>query len=351
MGVSIYLLALEFFSVVMVFASLSIWNSIWGGALFASLFVVLRSISFLKSKKRTYDMTVSDLISRLGFEEEQTKNIAELLKRCAQKDQESRSDRERFEAFYTKISSILENSKDKNRVMREKITDLSLLAELLTKSVRGVTNNINFVYDSIKEVNESTQKGDERVSTTIENVEEFANSVIEVKENSISLQNESQKIKEMVLQIKNISDQTDMLALNAAIEAARAGEYGKGFAVVADEVRTLANKTKATAENIEKIVHLITDSIDTISAKLNQQSSRAETVKSDVRTTKESFDEIKQKMERVSKGTGDIFGLIQEQKASLDFVKEAVCEIDESFSRCEENLKSLRSAADEAGSA
>jgi methyl-accepting chemotaxis protein len=54
--------------------------------------------------------------------------------------------------------------------------------------------------------------------------------------------------------INDIADQTNLLALNAAIEAARAGDAGRGFAVVADEVRRLAERSKAAAAQIGKLV-------------------------------------------------------------------------------------------------
>ncbi len=54
--------------------------------------------------------------------------------------------------------------------------------------------------------------------------------------------------------INDIADQTNLLALNAAIEAARAGDAGRGFAVVADEVRRLAERSKAAAAQIAKLV-------------------------------------------------------------------------------------------------
>ena len=71
------------------------------------------------------------------------------------------------------------------------------------------------------------------------------------------------KAFESVNQISKISFQTNILSLNAAVEAATAGEAGKGFAVVAQEVRNLANKSAEVAKEIEGLMGVLQNRIQT----------------------------------------------------------------------------------------
>ena len=90
--------------------------------------------------------------------------------------------------------------------------------------------------------------------STVKAMNELTKQMGNASEGIKDLDEQSQKVADLVKSISGIADQTNLLALNAAIEAARAGDQGRGFAVVADEVRQLASRTSSATEEIVNVV-------------------------------------------------------------------------------------------------
>jgi methyl-accepting chemotaxis protein len=93
-----------------------------------------------------------------------------------------------------------------------------------------------------------------QAGTTRDNLEQAQYDIRASGERTIALADRVGEVGVTIALINEIADQTNLLSLNAAIEAARAGDGGRGFAVVADEVRRLAERSKASAADIAKVI-------------------------------------------------------------------------------------------------
>lgn len=102
--------------------------------------------------------------------------------------------------------------------------------------------------------NAESATGRQVVNNAVNTIDSLSEAIARAADAIQRVEADSDRIGTVLDVIRGIAEQTNLLALNAAIEAARAGEQGRGFAVVADEVRTLAGRTQASTQEIQKMI-------------------------------------------------------------------------------------------------
>jgi len=129
--------------------------------------------------------------------------------------------------------------------------------EEMAGSTREVNANAEETTRRLNAVVETAEKGRQRVLETVTGMEAIRAATEDARRVISDLGRRVEAIGAIVSVIDQVTSQTGLLALNASIIAAQAGEHGRAFAVVAAEMNALADRVFAGTKEIDGLVRAV----------------------------------------------------------------------------------------------
>ena len=219
-------------------------------------------------------------------------------------------------AALEELSASMDNVSQTAMTMTEKLADV----KDATRSINDEVSEGKSTAESIKIEAEAVQEEvNQKKSNTGTRMEELS----AVLEQSVHDSEQVNQIGELTNVILDIASQTNLLALNASIEAARAGEAGRGFAVVAEEISSLADNSRQTAANIQKISQDVTSAVKDLSDNAMQV---LEFINTTVLSDYDSFVEVGEKYENTASIIDEMLSKFDEKAENLNVIMDQMAE-------------------------
>ena len=215
------------------------------------------------------------------------------------------------------VASITDNTvsqAEKTQHVQQKVAEIG-------NAIEVIASNITLLSDSALKMKDCNESAEVIMQQLVEISRQNRQSIDEVQSQTDRTNQSALQIRTATEIIAGIASQTNLLALNASIEAARAGEQGKGFAVVAEEIRTLADQSRESSEQINKIVNELIDNSN-VSVEITGKVSEAfEQQNAKIRETETIFTALNQEIESVStsiQGINSEVGGLNEHKSAIE---------------------------------
>ncbi|RFA32617.1 hypothetical protein CAL65_19285 [Alkalilimnicola ehrlichii] len=224
----------------------------------------------------------------------------------------------------SRLQDLSKSSRSVSDSQQNEAEQVAAAMNQMVATVQEVARNTQSAADLAVEGLTAVKDGKAVVTETARAIGSMADAVTQAEAVIARLKEQSDNVSEVLTVIQAVSEQTNLLALNAAIEAARAGDHGSGFAVVADEVRILAQRTGASAKEIEQLISRLQEGADESVSVMQSSRSQAESSVEHAKQTRAALDVINRTVTQISDMNTQVAGATEEQSAVADKINESV---------------------------
>jgi PAS domain S-box-containing protein len=173
------------------------------------------------------------------------------------------------------LTGLLKEVNEAVNVLSSSTEEIAAAATQIAATATETAAAVNQTTATVEEVRQIARQTDEKARSVLEGAQATAKRaeqgknavgaliaetgnikerVESISETTVRLSEQGQAIGDIINNVNDIADQSNLLAVNAAIEAARAGEQGKGFAVVAQEIKALSDQSKQATVRVRTIL-------------------------------------------------------------------------------------------------
>lgn len=206
--------------------------------------------------------------------------------------------------------------------------------EEVSTSIQRLTEIADASMASEDRLRHRSQQAVERITHVFASMEEVAAAASQIHEHSTGMREESERTKDLVLDvcrslnqtdrvmgelqhhqetmadrmaeltrhtshieeinhfIRDVVAQTSLLSLNASIEAARAGEHGRGFSVVAQEIKKLAEQSHEAVSRSSAILSAVEQGVSQVVAAMKSEKEAVDGSLREMGSMKDNMDKI-----------------------------------------------------------
>ncbi len=230
----------------------------------------------------------------------------------------------------SKATSMRKSTTEASTAIQQMADGAQDQASRTDESSRLVEKTLNASLDMSKKaeiINTSAEKGQQNCVNGLEIIRTLVNNMADIDQSagvtsgSIEvLTQRSEEISRILSVITDIAFQTKLLSVNANIEAARAGEAGRGFKVVADEINKLAEDSKNSTVEIDKVIKDVQKDILSTGDAIKNMKTSVESGKTATEQAEKVFVEINDSSTETLQSSKEILQGSQLQKQSIDQV-------------------------------
>ncbi|OOF22909.1 methyl-accepting chemotaxis protein [Salinivibrio sp. IB574] len=247
------------------------------------------------------------------------------------------------------ITQLSQNTQENEAILEAHSAETEQVVTAITEmseSARSIAHNVSQSNDITESASKEASQSLGVVDNAVVTVSALVDEVEDMSARITSMNQDANKISDVLNVIGEISEQTNLLALNAAIEAARAGEQGRGFAVVADEVRALAARTQSSTTEISDMLTALLDGTSSVVEAMGKTKEQCQSTADKTSEVSNSLTIMSASVREIDDVSTQIATATEEQSAVAEELSKNMLSIRDMVSNLVESGKQTVSATD-----